>query len=89
MQVQDDILFKIIPSKRNIQQNKIYKTLPQQAIQDIVQHFHHSQSTGHTCSNQMRQAILKAGIWWPTMEDDITVVTKSCQQCQQHHRFRD
>ena len=49
----------------------------------ILEHAHASVPSGHFLVDETAKAIMRAGLWWPTLFQDATLYVKGCDVCQQ------
>ena len=48
----------------------------------ILEHAHASILEGHFLADVTAKAIMRAGLWWPTLFQDAMIYVKSCDECQ-------
>ena len=48
----------------------------------ILEHAHASVPGGHFLTDVTAKAIMRAGLWWPTLFQDAALYVKGCDVCQ-------
>lgn len=62
----------------------LLKCLAKDEAQYVMNELHHGVCGFHTGRRALKAKILRAGYYWPTMEDDAAQFTRRCIQCQAH-----
>ncbi|MCI19844.1 hypothetical protein A2U01_0041004 [Trifolium medium] len=62
----------------------LLKCIEESHVDYILQEIHEGINGQHICARSLARKVLRAGYYWPTMQEDAKEHVQKCDKCQRH-----